>query len=188
MTAWSSLTRAGVQGERLEPARRDCGLDEPAARSQWEAIVAAQDADVAVLDDVLVGEHVEEALSPAAAHRFLLASTDWTDTFALLERLLARPYGRALLGRRPLAILQQRMVVREADGKAAPGAPAVRREALFEALILSDAMRAAVRSGADTRKLQVMAAQDGFQALADQFRQRQQSGQLSAAETARALG
>ncbi len=126
-----------------------------------------------------------DVLSSSAAHRFLLASTDWTETFALLERLLVMPQGRAQLARRPMAILQQRRVVRESapneDGER-PSPPA--SEALFETLVMSDAMRAAVRAGADVRKLMIMSSQDGFLSLAEQVRQRQQAKLLTAAEAA----
>src|SRR5262249_22159323 len=167
------------------PAATYLDMDERTARADWEAIVVAQDADVVLLDDLLDGEYLEAVLSSAAAHRFLLASTDWTETFALLERLLVMPQGRAQLTRRPVAILQQRRVVRESAPKEGePEPPPSTSEALFETLVVSDAMRAAVRAGADSRKLMIMSSRDGFMPLGEQVRQRHQSKRLSAAEAA----
>ena len=61
------------------------------ARRSWQEIVLAQNADVVVLDQVLTGDAIIEAFFSAAAGRLLIIRTDWTESFALLDYLLAHP-------------------------------------------------------------------------------------------------
>src|SRR6185295_6100800 len=76
----------------------------------WAEAAVAQCADVVVLDGVLAGAGVADALSPGAAGRLVLVRTDWTDTFALLEQLSARAQDRAALVERLRFVVQQRLL------------------------------------------------------------------------------
>ncbi|HEV2106045.1 MAG TPA: hypothetical protein VGU27_09975 [Candidatus Eisenbacteria bacterium] len=149
------------------------------ARVRWEETAIAQDADVVLLDEVLPGAAIDGVLSAAGSRRLLLARTDWSDSFALLERLLTHPQGRSVLAGRLLAILQQRSV------RPAPESPGT--SALVEVLFVSDAMRLALREGEDVARLRALAIADGFRPLARIAADRVAAGTLSELEAARAL-
>jgi type II secretory ATPase GspE/PulE/Tfp pilus assembly ATPase PilB-like protein len=153
----------------------------PVAQSleSWEEIVLAQDVDVVVLDEVLMGASITGVLSTAGSRRLLLVRTDWSDSFAMLDHLLAQPQGRTVLAGRLLAIIQQRGVRSRL--------PVEGFSALFEVLHVTDALRAAFIAGADGQRLRQLATQDGFVSLADRARERVDAGTLSAIEAARAL-
>ncbi|MEP7027002.1 MAG: ATPase, T2SS/T4P/T4SS family [Candidatus Eisenbacteria bacterium] len=143
------------------------------ARALWQDVTTGQRADVVVLDDVLTGGHVAQALAAAGSRRLLLVRTDWCDTFALLDHLAASREGRSVLAGRLIAVLQQRQVIGDSH--------------LFEVLLPSDALRAALAAGADRAHLADLVAQSGFQTLADQARRRVANGTLGELEAARAL-
>jgi hypothetical protein len=149
-------------------------LDPDEARAAWAGVAVAQRADVVLLDDVLAGEAIAGVLDGAAARRLLLVRTDGCDTGALLERLLAAPGARGLLGRRLLAMLQVRRV------EAAP-------PFLVEVLLPGESVRTAIEEGAAAPSLLALAAAAGFRTLAQRGAERIASGTLEPAELARAL-
>ncbi len=159
----------------LEPAR---------ARGVWEDVIVGQNADVVVLDDVLNGEAVSGVLSPAVNGRLLLASTDWTDTFDLLDELLTRRQGRNVLAARLQAVIQPRVIrnggMRRDGALAGP-------DAIYEVLALDGALRDALRAGAGGPELRSMAIAAGFQTLEARAARRVTDGTLTAAQAARLL-
>ncbi len=161
----------------LEPAR---------ARALWGDIVIAQDADVIAMDDVFTGEDVTGLLASHASGRLVLASTDWSDSYALIAYLSSRPGGQQVLADRLRLIVQQRMVRFEPDPDASEP-DAARTRPVFEVLVLSDAFRAALRSGAPLSELRAIAGVDGHRELATQLDELTRAGRLSSAEAARIL-
>jgi type IV pilus assembly protein PilB len=148
----------------------------PAAEAQatWAALAAAQHADVLLLDDVLVGTAVAGVLDGAASRRLVLVRTDWCDTGALLDHLLAIPGARATLARRMLAELQ----VRRVEGAEPPY--------LVETLLLGEPLRAALEEGADSAHLLALATAGGFRSLAQRGAERIAAGTLDEAALRRA--
>jgi hypothetical protein len=160
------------------PAATRLHLAVEQSRASWEEIVQAQDADIVVLDEVLTGAFVTGVLSPAGSRRLLLVRTDWSDSFAMLEQLMAQPQGRCVLAGRLIAVIQQRGV-RSAQPPESP-------TALFEVLHATEALREALVAGADGRRLREIATADGFVSLAGRARERVDAGTLTAIEAARA--
>lgn len=175
-------TRSGPQalGSRIT-------LDAVDARRLWPEIATAQSADVVALDDVLFGETVGEALASAAAGRLLLVRTDWTDSFGLLDHLFTRPGNRHLLADRLHLIIQQRVVrvaPERGDEHCAFGS---RRRALFEVLMVSEAMRHGIRTGQTAESLRATASKEGFRTLADEANRWVTASILSEAAAARLI-
>jgi hypothetical protein len=120
------------------------------ARERWAEIVVAQNADVVALDDVFTGRHACGLLASEAEGRLVLATSDWSDTFALLELLTRPPGGGTIVAGRLRLVIQQRM---PADAGLGPA---------FATLFVGDAMRAALREGAAAGRLRAAALADGF--------------------------
>jgi Tfp pilus assembly pilus retraction ATPase PilT len=178
------------------PADTRVPLATERARATWAGIVTAQNADVVVLSDVLIGESVSEALSSAGWGRLVLASTDWTDTFSLLDHLMARPNLRQALASRLRFVVQQRMAYLDPAATATPGAmpsaagtapELARRRPVFEVLHISEPMRRLLRNGDPTRELRAMAETDGWKPLAVRVRAMADAGEIAAREAARLL-
>lgn len=125
----------------------------------WRKIAVSHVADGLVLDGGLAGPRVRGVLGSATHGRWVLARTDWEDSFSLIEWLMTQPGGRALLARRLRAVIQQRRIA------GPPKAPEPR--ASFEVLFLTEALHAAIESGADRRTLLELAAKDGFRTLGE---------------------
>jgi general secretion pathway protein E len=162
-------------------------IDAADARRLWPEIAIAQSADVVALDDVLFGEAVGEALGSAAAGRLVLVRTDWTDSFGLLDHLLMRPGNRHLLANRLRLIIQQRLVrvaPESSDGRCAFGA---KRLALFEVLVVSEAMRHGLRTGQPAESLRTAARKEGFRTLADEANRWVTASIMSEAAAARQI-
>ena len=153
------------------------------ARERWAEIAVAQNADVVVLDGVLTGESVSGVLSSPASGRMLLASTDWCDSFALLDYLITCPAGAATIADRLHAVIEQRML--QPDGERTPMTSTPRP--LFEVLFVSDPMRERLRSGARVSDLYALARADGHRRLADRVRSLAEDGRVSAVAAARLL-
>ena len=198
-----STTLATVLGAAAVPERLSlafgCGTDHPLpatvrlevdhvrASTHWEAIAVEHGADVIALDDVLNGESAAGMLANAGFGRLLIATTDWTDSFALLEFLMRRPGGRAVLARRLRLMIQQR---RPSAGPARTGAEGVEPSGsvVFEPLFAGEVFRAAIGRGAALDELRGLAEADGFLPLARQLERHVAGRSLSAAEAARLLG
>lgn len=155
------------------PAAARIHLPGHEARALWEDIATAQGADVIVLDDVLEGEAIDAVLSPAGSGRLLVVRTDWCDSLALIERLIARPQGAAILSGRLLAAIQIRRVSRSTH--------------LFEVLVADASLRQAIAAGADRLRLAEAARGAGWRTLHERARERVANGGLSELEAARAL-
>jgi Tfp pilus assembly pilus retraction ATPase PilT len=168
------------------PADTRVPLDADGARSAWEQIVTAQNADVVVLSDVLLGETVCGALSNTGSGRLLLVSTDWTDTFSLLEYLMSRPHLRPALASRLRVVVQQRLthLIPPAGAK---GPASARPRALFEVLHVSEPMRRLMLNGDPAAELRAMAEADGWRPLAGAVRLLQDAGEIGSSEAARLL-
>lgn len=170
-------------------------LPPAAAAAIWEEATVAQNADIVILDGVLLGDAVGGVLSPAGSGRLVLAATDWNDSFALLAHLAASARGRSVLADRLVAVIQQRAVAgpgawesavsaaAHAHGGPAADPPSV----VFEVLLATEPLREAIRAGADPPRLLQVALSHGFHSLAARLRDRVASGTLSALAAARAL-
>ncbi|MEO6462219.1 MAG: ATPase, T2SS/T4P/T4SS family, partial [Candidatus Eisenbacteria bacterium] len=157
----------------LLPGATRIQLPAAEARSSWADIAVAQRADVVLLDDVLTGTDLGAVLDGAVSQRLVLVRTDWCDTAALLDHLLALPGARATLARRMLAVLQVRRVQAEPSF-------------LVETLLLTEPLRGALEEGADAPHLLALAAAGGFCTLAQRGAERITAGTLSEAELRRA--
>ncbi len=135
----------------------------PVAR--WREVAAAHGADGLVLDGGLEGRRVRGALGSATHGRWVLARSDWEDTFPLLEWLAGHPHTRGLLARRLRAVIQQRVVA----VPVAPGTPEA-HVAVFEVLFATGGIRAAIREGAPAARLAELARADGFRSLEERIR------------------
>jgi len=71
----------------------------------WSEIVTGQGADVVMLDDVLLGDSIQDVLCGASVGRLLFVRTDWLDGRALLQYLARTRHGRAVFADRPFALL-----------------------------------------------------------------------------------
>lgn len=157
-------------------------LDAASARRTWQEIAAAQNADVVALGDVLSGESVEEVLCSAAAGRLVLASTDWTDSFSLIEHLVRKPHLRVLLTSRLHAVVHQRLARIHPDGEAA-----ARWKPLFEVLHVTEDMRELLRGGGSMLQLRGMALAAGLRPIERQVRELVAAGALHAREARRLM-
>jgi len=144
------------------------------ARAQWQEVVTGQAADVVILDGLVDGPSVQAVLSPAGSRRLMLVRSDWMDSFALLEHLMAQPQGRSILVSRLLAVVQMRRV---GEG-AAP---------LVETLFLGPSLREAITTGATRNRMIEVAHATGFRSLAERARARVSKGTLSERDALRAL-
>jgi hypothetical protein len=75
------------------------------ALSTWADLTVGQGADVAILDDFLLGDSIADVLCGASVGRLLFVRTDWLDGKSLLERLVRSSHGRAVFADRPFALL-----------------------------------------------------------------------------------
>src|SRR5262249_27329937 len=149
-------TRRSIAFERATgtalPSPTRLSLPPEHARRSWNEIAEGQNADVLALDDVFTGEDVAGGLTSNASGRRARATTDWSDSFALIDFLSSRPGGAQLLADRLKLVIQQRMARFAPDtGSAEPEAP--RTRPVFEVLVVSDAMRDALRAGAPVARL-----------------------------------
>lgn len=167
------------------PAATRVVLDPEGTRAGWGDLAVSQDADVVAIDDAFTGEHVSGLLSGHGSGRWLLTSTDWTDSYALLAALSARPGAARVLADRLRLVIQQRMV-RFMPERGAIESPAPLRP-LFEVMVVSDAMRIALRNGAPVSELRALAHVDGHRDLAQQLEALTQSGRVAPSEAARLL-
>lgn len=193
-TLASMLAAIATEGRRTVAFERATGtplaapsrlsLPAPVARQHWADIVVGQNADVVALDDVFTGEDVAGVLASAASGRLLLATTDWSDSFALVDYLGTRPGGAQILADRLRLIVQQRMARFVAPGGETAPAPT---RPVFEVLVVSDTLRGALRDGASVAKLRQIAVADGYRDLGEQLHALVVSGRLTTTEAARIL-
>jgi hypothetical protein len=165
------------------PAPRDrvvFALHGARAQAAWADLVSAHTPDVVVLDDVVKGEDLSALTAGAGMGRLVLARADWGDTFALLESLASRPHARSATASRLLLVIQQRLLP---PGALADGGPRTRHEVL----VVSDALRAAIRSAASARALRDLATAEGFRDLEAVLRDDVRAGRLRPDAAARAL-
>jgi MSHA biogenesis protein MshE len=95
----SGSTPFPEQVTRVVYAKREDAL------STWAELTVGQGADVAILDDFLLGESVADVLCGASVGRLLFVRTDWLDGKSLLKHLVKSPHGRAVFADRPFALL-----------------------------------------------------------------------------------
>ncbi len=95
----SLVTPYPEQVTRLTFGKREDAL------ATWADLVVGQGVDVAILDDVLHGDSIQEALCGASVGRLLFVRTDWLDGKALLRYLAGTRHGRAVFADRPFALL-----------------------------------------------------------------------------------
>ena len=177
-----SIAFQRVTGTAL-PSPTRLALAPDVARGCWSEIVVGQSADVVALDDVFTGEHVAGVLATDASGRLLLATTDWSDSFALIDYLASRPGGAHVLADRLRLVIQQRMASFEPEPGSAEAA--ARTRPVFEVLTVSEPMRAALRAGATASRLRELAVADRHRSLADQLQALVAAGRLSPGEAAR---
>ncbi|HKQ57015.1 MAG TPA: ATPase, T2SS/T4P/T4SS family [Candidatus Eisenbacteria bacterium] len=149
---------------------------------RWRRIAVTHGADGVVLDGGLEGRRVRSVLGSATHGRWVLARTNWEDTFSLIEWLARHPLARVPLARRLRAVIQQRLVVTPASEGRAAG-----HRAVFEVLFATDALRAAIQQGATGHQLSVLARADGFRTLGERVQAAVESGTLDKGEAARVL-
>jgi len=150
--------------------------------SRWRQVAVAHGADGLVLDGGLEGVRVRGVLGGATHGRWVLARTDWEDTFSLIEWLSRHPHLRARLARRLRAVIQQRQVAAPASRGERGG-----RRAVFEVLFATEALRAAIQQGANGAHLVALARADGFHSLGERIAAAVASGTLDAGDAARAM-
>jgi Tfp pilus assembly pilus retraction ATPase PilT len=168
------------------PARTRLALPTDRARALWPGIAQAQNADIVALSAVLNGEAIAEALCSAGSGRLVIATTDWTDTFSMMDFLLSRPHLRPALATRLHMVVQQRLLY-STEAHASSSGPFNGCRSLCEVLHVTDGMRDVLRSGDPDRQLPALAAADGFTPLADHLRQLVAAGTIDAREAARVL-
>ena len=168
------------------PSQTRLALTPEHARRCWSEIAVGQSADVVALDDVFTGEEVAGVLASDASGRLVLATTDWSDSFALIDFLSSRPGGAHVLADRLRLVIQQRMAG-FVDSTTTDDLQVPRPHPVFEVLVVSDAMRAAMRERAPIAKLRLLAAADGHRGLAEQLHALVAAGRLAAHEAARLL-
>jgi type IV pilus assembly protein PilB len=161
------------------PSPTQLSLPPGQVRERWSEIVVGQAIDVVAVDHAFGAEHVAGVLATGASGRLLLATTDWSDSFALLNFLASRPGGADILGGRLRLVIQQRMACFEPGGRLQP---------VFEVLCVSDTLRDALRSGAPVARLRELAQADHHRSLADHVDALVQAGRLSPAEATRISG
>jgi type II secretory ATPase GspE/PulE/Tfp pilus assembly ATPase PilB-like protein len=170
-------------GQRFDAMVR-LALESERGLHMWEEMIVGQNADIVVIDDLLNGEAVSGVLSPAVNGRMLLASTDWTDSFDLLDELLTRRHARNVLAGRLRAVVQPRVI--RTGGARADGETAG-PDVLYEVLIIDGPLRDALRAGADGPELRSMAIASGFQTLEARAAKRVAEQSLTTDEAARIL-
>ncbi len=149
----------------------------------WASIAVAQSADVVGLDGVLDGLAVDGLVPAAGAGRLVVARTDWTDTFALLEYLASRADTRAAFADRLRCVIQQRAF--EPMPAGSNGEPHAR--VVFELLTVDDALRARLRAGAPAAELRETAVAGGFVPLGERVRATAHAGLIDLAAATRPL-
>ncbi len=168
------------------PASTRLALNADIARQSWSEIAVAQSADIVALDDVFTGEHAAGVLTSNGSGRLMLATTDWSDSFALIGFLASRPGGAQVLADRLRLVVQQRMAHFEPDpGTDDPEAGS--SHPVFEVLLVSDAFRNALREGASLAQLRSLATIDGHRDLGEQLHSLVAAGRMSVGEAARIL-
>jgi hypothetical protein len=95
----SGVTPYPEQVTRIMYGKREDAL------ANWAEMVVGQGADVAILDDFLLGNSVAEALGGASVGRLVFVRTDWLDGKSLLAYLAKTRHGRAVFADRPIALL-----------------------------------------------------------------------------------
>src|SRR5262249_38275879 len=175
--------RRSVAFERLTgtplPSPTRLSLGPELVRSTWREIVVGQSADVVAVDDAFTGEHVADVLGTDFSGRLLLATTDWSDRFALLVFLASRPGGSPMW----CVVVPRWPTTQPAPGEPTPRAAPLRP--LYEVLVPSEPVREALRAGAPVARLRELAAADQHRTLADRLRAHREAGRISAAEAAR---
>lgn len=156
-------------------------LPSAAAVANWEAIVAAHQPEVVVLDDLAPSAVLTTLSAGAAMGRLVIARANWGDTFALLEAAAGDAHSRSALASRLNVVLQQRLVASPVDS----GATGLR--AVFEVLLVGDALRDAIRSQGSARAMRAIAESEGFHPLSDVLNAELRAGRLDAAAVARAI-
>lgn len=175
-----------------------------ATAARWPRIAVAHALDGLVVDGGLAGRRVRAVLAGPAHGRWVLARTDWPDSFALLEWLARTPDGRLALARRLRAVIQQRRVAtpranaahapgagldpraaHDADAPGGPAEPLLRP--VFEVLFPGDAVRDGLLAGAGAGELRALAARDGFHPLSDSLKAGVQRGRLDPRDAERAV-
>jgi hypothetical protein len=131
-----------VGGEWPSSSTLRMNLTSARARERWADIVVAHNADVVVLDDVFVAEHLAGVLSSAAAERLLLISTDACNLETLFECLLRRSGGSALAADRLHVVIEQRMSRTASAGADTHSSPT------FDVRFMSDRLRELLRERA----------------------------------------
>jgi type II secretory ATPase GspE/PulE/Tfp pilus assembly ATPase PilB-like protein len=169
------------------PSPTRLSLAPDVVRACWREIVVGQSADVVAVDDAFTGEHVSGLLDTDTSGRLVLATTDWSESFALLGFLASRPGGAEIVADRLRLVIQQRMACFEPGAAGAEGG-SPRMRPVIEVLAVTDAMRDALRAGAPTSRLRELAAADRHHPLADRLRSLVAAGRISAAEAARIAG
>lgn len=152
----------------------------------WLDVSVAQCADVVILDGVLEGERIRDALSPKAAGRDVLLRTDWTDSFALLEHLATRARDRAAISERLRFVIQQRLLRPDAEMNATNGSrPPGSLFPAFEVLLPTESLREALRAGEPAARLRQCAETAGIYSLTTRLQDLVAAGRVSAAEAGR---
>jgi len=169
------------------------------AIAQWRRIAMAHSLDGVVIDGGLEGRRVRTVIDGATHGRWVLARTDWEDSFALLEWLMRAPGGRSTIARRLRAVIQQRLVATPRANSASPAGDGMAVEhsldgpaaplhlPVFEVLHLTDTLRRAVLTGATGAELRAIAEGDGFRPLSELLRAGVQRGRLDPRDAARAV-
>src|SRR5262249_16811927 len=111
------------------------------AVATWGDLVVGQGADIAILDDVLLGDRIADALSSASVGRLVFVRTDWLDGKSLLSYLTSTRPGPPGSPARPFALLGLPRARREG---ARVWAPPDERAGGLSATILSDEDRDAI--------------------------------------------
>lgn len=183
-------------GRRWPVAPGSLDVATGSAVRHWPRIAVAHAADGVVVDGGLGGRRVRTVLDGAAHGRWLLGRTDWADTFEMLEWLADAPGGRVALARRLRAVIQQRLVATPRANAAgagrdepepSAGPPAPLQRAVFEVLLVTDALRDGLLAGARADELRAIAAAGGFHSLADSLKAGVQRGRLDPRDSARAM-
>lgn len=180
---WAVFAR---EGWRAPAANGTVDVVAGTLASRWPRIAAAHGVDGVVVDGGLEGERLAAVLDGAVQGRWTFARTDWEDTFEMLAWLSRRPGGRAALDRRLRAVIQQRLVAVPA-ANATAGTPAPPRAAVFEVLFPGEALRRALRSGADAAELRAVAATEGFHDMHDLLEAGVKGGKFDPRDAARAV-
>ncbi len=166
--------------------------------AHWRRLAVTHSLDGVVVDGGLEGSRVRAVIDPRTHGRWVIARTDWEDSFAMLDWLMRAPAGRATLARRLRAVVQQRLVATPranttgtgdwSDGDPRPSETnsGALRVPVFEVLHVSDALRDAVLAGVGATELRSISDAEGFRPLSDVLRTGVQRGRLDPRDAARA--